>query len=183
MTQLDRDGVCFDLPPDWSKQTIVAFSGPLLSTGGRANLVVTNQPNPKGMSLDTYASRRMIELGTTLVGFEIRESGATTVSGLSGIRHEIVWLADSGWLDQTMVFVAREIDHVPTVTVITTTLPADVPTAEADAARQSFARLVASVSFRDDSRAHPRSETVPRAAPADEASFGVVVPMPGIRRG
>jgi hypothetical protein len=181
----DRNGMWLEAPPSWTDQTIVAFSGPAFSSGrGRPNLVVTHERLPDEMSLATYAARRILTLGTSLPGFEVRASESSSVAGHLAIRHDVRWIGEGGWLDQSLTWVVRDIDGVPTVVTFTTTLPTDVLPHERTEAQRAFSSILGSVVF-DAGRPSriPPTSVITRLAPlAESDGLRSLVPMPGSRR-
>ena len=178
MRRYKERGVSFELPPDWSDRTIVAFQAPPSPERSQApNIVVTKEPMRQGDTLRVHADRQMLELGRVLSEFDLLESRETELGGRPAIYVRFAWLSAEGPIEQSFTMVERQEDVGRAVTTFTTSAPRD----QAEAARLVFGRVLASVEF-DAPAPEPRGSAPPSSGIAPKPDSPVPdIPMPGFR--
>jgi hypothetical protein len=171
-------GTSFEVPHDWSERTIVAFTAPERgddpSRGAGPNLVVMRDMLREGETLRTHASRRLLQLGKQLNKFDLLEMRQIEVGGRAAIQIRFAWLSNLGALEESLTMVEREDERGRTITTFATS----ALSADAQAARTVFERILGSVAFDGPVAPTPPS----RSDLAEEASASPpYVPMPGTR--
>jgi hypothetical protein len=173
--RFENVGIDITIPDGWTDASIIAL------TRGRTSVVVTSERIRDADTLHTHAMRRVAELGTQLVGFDLAYVRDDVVGGLPAILARFTWIDDRGPIEQSMAFVERTGSGERAVTVVTSTLPAARPPVETTAMRAALDAVVAGIVFEDSPR-----ETAPPAPPPRVASrfySPPEIPMPGVASG